>query len=191
MEINKLNEYKHILEDIKLKIKTSQIKASIAFNQELIKLYFEIGKTIVKKQNESGWGSKIIEKLSKDLCNIFGEKSGYSTRNLKYMLKIYNFYSNSNQKVQQLVAQIPWRHNILIITKIKNVEIAKFYIEKTIENNWSRSILEHQIELELHKRIKNKTNNFELALPKEDSDLAKEIIKENMPDLKDLEEELN
>ena len=195
-------EYKKWLNELKAKIKTSQIKAALSVNVELIHLYWEIGKMIVEKQEKTKWGSGFIKQLSADLKNEFPSMSGFSETNLKYCKRFYLFYNQLDknfqqpvgkfqtdtkfhqlggklkEKSQQLVAQIPWGHNILILTKCKNIKEALFYVEQTIENNWSRSVLEYQIETDLYGRQGKAVTNFKNTLPQAESDLASELLKD-------------
>lgn len=201
-EINK-NEYNSWLKEIKQRILKSQIKASIAVNIELLRLYWDLGKNISNKVNKSNWGAHIMEKLSTDLKKLFPDMKGFSRTNLFSIRRWYDFYSQINEdfeKVQQLVGQIPWGHNVLIITRIKEIEEAKFYINKTLENNWSRAILELQIENQLYKRQGRAITNFNNTLPEPQSNLAKETLKDpykfdfltlkEKVDEKDIEEQL-
>ncbi len=177
--------YKSWIIDLKSKIQQSQIKAALSVNSELILLYWELGKEIAEKQETAKWGSGLINQLSVDLKREFPDIGGLSTRNLQYAVKFFKFYSKSN--TQQLVAQlentekdysqqvvanlentdfknvisIPWGHNILIIEKVKSLVEAKFYINKTIENNWSRAILLNQIDSNLFERQGKSISNFE------------------------------
>ena len=178
-------EYKQFLFDIKSKIQSAQLKAHIKVNEEMLKLYWEIGSMIISKQKESSWGDKILENISKDLKEEFPSLQGFSLRNIHYMKKWVLFYSNSQQSVdeivQQLVAQIfqiPWGHNIHIISKVKNIDEALFYISKTIENNYSRAQLVEQMSKELYLRSGKAVTNFESKLPKPQSALANEITKD-------------
>ncbi|MCT7485378.1 PDDEXK nuclease domain-containing protein [Aliarcobacter cryaerophilus] len=178
-------EYKQFLFDIKSKIQSAQLKAHIKVNEEMLKLYWEIGSMIISKQKESFWGDKILENISKDLKEEFPSLQGFSLRNIHYMKKWVLFYSNSQQSVdeivQQLVAQIfqiPWGHNIHIISKAKNIDEALFYISKTIENNYSRAQLVEQMSKELYLRSGKDITNFNSKLPKPQSALANEITKD-------------
>ena len=178
-------EYKQFLFDIKSKIQSAQLKAHIKANEEMLKLYWEIGSMIISKQKESSWGDKILENISKDLKEEFPALQGFSLRNIHYMKKWVLFYSNSQQAVdeivQQLVAQIfqiPWGHNIHIISKVKNIDEALFYISKTIENNYSRTLLVEQMSKELYLRSGKAITNFESKLLKTQSALANEITKD-------------
>lgn len=195
-------DYKSWLFGLKIKIQQSQIKASLAVNRELIQLYWELGQQIVEKQETAKWGSGFIDQLSKDLKAEFPNIGGFSVSNLKYCKQFFLFY-NSNQIRQQLVDEfettnnqqliksqqaalqldnelfkIPWGHHIVIIQKIKNTQEAIFYIQKTIENNWSRSILLHQIESNLYERQGKAVNNFIATLPQSQSDLANQLLKD-------------
>ena len=180
-----IQEYKQFLFDIKSKIQSAQLKAHIKVNEEMLKLYWEIGSMIISKQKESSWGDKILENISKDLKEEFPALQGFSLRNIHYMKKWVLFYSNSQHSVdeivQQLVAQIfqiPWGHNIHIISKAKNIDEALFYISKTIENNYSRAQLVEQMSKELYLRSGKAVTNFESKLPKPQSALANEITKD-------------
>ena len=172
------NEYLKWLDNLKSRIRTSQIKAALSANSELIKLYWDIGKDIFEKQEIKGWGNSIVENLSKDLKLEFPNIKGFSRRNLFYMKKFYSFYKSDFEKVQQLVAQIPWGHNILIISKSHNIDEAVFYLNETLENNWSRDILDMQIGSDLYKRKGNAITNFSHSLPRHNSDLANQTLKD-------------
>lgn len=192
--------YKDWLKNIKELVRTSQIKAVLSVNSELLELYWNLGKMIIEKEQNSNWGSKVIEQLSKDLCSEFVEIKGFSRQNLYYIRQWYLFYNQDNAIVQQLVGQleenslanklrvknegfspilklIPWGHHILILSKCKNLHEAFFYLIETLQNNWSRSILRLQIESNLYQRQGKALTNFELTLPKPQADLAKDLFK--------------
>jgi predicted nuclease of restriction endonuclease-like (RecB) superfamily len=171
------------LRDIKLNIQRSQIKASVAVNTELIKMYWYLGKEISEKQEKSVWGSGFIDQLSKDLKAEFSEMSGFSSKNLRYCKSFYEFWQQDVANLQinenQLdIFKIPWGHNIMILQKVKNEGEAHFYVEQTIENNWSRAVLEYQLETKLHERQGNIVSNFINTLPKIHSDLAQQLFKD-------------
>ncbi len=176
-EINKI-EYSEWLSSIKVQIHHAQIKASLSVNNELISLYWEIGKSIVEKQELQNWGNSVVEKLSNDLKNQLENVTGFSRTNLFAMRQFYLFYKSHGEKVPQLAGQIPWGHNRLILNKIKDVEEAFFYTRNTIENGWSRNILELQIESKLFERQGKAVTNFQQTLPKPQSDLAKQTLKD-------------
>lgn len=174
-----LQNYKQTLTILKQKIKTAQLKATLSVNSQLIILYWEIGKTILEKQQSEGWGAKVIDNLSSDLSKSFPEMKGFSTRNLKYMRKFAETYPDF-AIVHQLGAQIPWRHHIVIMDKIKSEEERLWYLKKSFENGWSRNILTIQIESKLYQRqaITEKVTNFDTTLPKPQSDIAQELLKD-------------
>ena len=178
----KINEaYINWVVELKRLISSSQIKASLSVNREMLAMYWEIGQSISQKVEMMKWGSGIVNVLSKDLKKLFPHQKGFSRTNLFYMKKWFEFYSTDKiefEKIQQLVGQIPWGQNIVIMSKSQNVEEALFYLNKTLLNNWSRTVLIHQIELELYKRQGKAITNFEKTLVKPSSELAVETLKD-------------
>lgn len=170
------NDYKLWLVELKSKIRSVQLKAAIAVNTALIEFYWDLGKMIVEKQSQISWGEKLIEQLSKDLKSEFPEMKGLSRSNLFYTKQFYLFYKD--ELIQQLVGQIPWGHNVLIFSKSKNIDEAKYYINQTIENNWSRDTLALQIKSDLYKRKGNAITNFKNTLPTPMSELAEQTLKD-------------
>jgi len=183
-----LAEYGNLLASLKLKIRSAQIKASISVNKAMLALYWDIGEMIIKKQAEAKWGDFFIEKLATDLRGEFPNMKGFSRRNLFYIKQWVQFYIGKTRlvqqpvalikKVQQLVGQIPWGHNVLVISKVKSLEEAEFYLKETIAHNWSRSVLAIHIEADDYRRKGKLPNNFHLTLPKPQSDLARETLKD-------------
>lgn len=171
-------EYTLWLCDLKTKIRKKQIHAALSVNQTLLELYWDIGKDIIDKQKNSNWGSNFIEQLSIDLKHEFPEINGFSRRNLYAIRQWYLFYSEQFQFVPQVVAQIPWGHNRLIISKIKEIDKALFYSHSTMENGWGRDVLGSQIENRLFERKGSALTNFTRTLPEPQSDLAKQTIKD-------------
>ena len=170
------NKYLSIIETIKSEIESARFRATISVNSELTMLYYNIGSII--NENKS-WGNKFIENLAKDIKFEYPNSKGYSVRNLKYMAKFAAEYTDK-EFVQTVSAQIPWSHNCLIMDKVKTHEKRKWYIEKTIENGWSHSVLTHQIESGLYERqaIAEKISNFENRLPDTQSELAIQTMKD-------------
>ena len=169
--------YPNLLQDIKQRILSSQLKAALSVNAEMIHLYWNIGNDIAQKQKEKGWSSKVIPLLAKDLKSEFPNLKGFSERNLSYMLRFAKEYQDVTI-LQQAVAKLPWGHNILLIEKIKEKDLRFWYAEKCIENNWSRDILDIQIKSNLIDRQGKSVNNFETTLPKPLSDLANQTLKD-------------
>ena len=176
--IIKTGDYLAFIQDIKQRIQGAQIKASVAVNQALLHLYWELAERIVAKQQESAWGDGFLLQMSSDLQVEFPDMKGFSLRNLKYMRQWFQFWSAEPAIGQQLVAQIPWGHNLVIISKIKTTEQALFYVQQTIQNNWSRVVLTHQIESGLHLREGKAVTNFQSTLPAPHSDLARQMLKD-------------
>jgi len=169
--------YLDFLSELKLKIQSAQVKAAVAVNRELIILYWEIGRSILARQEQEGWGAKVIDRLSADLQREFPTLSGYTVRNLKYMRAFAAAWPD-RAMVHQLGAQIPWKHNCVLLDRIKDAATREYYIRKTVEHGWSRSVLIHQLDTGLHKRAGKAPTNFALTLPPPQSDLAREMIKD-------------
>jgi len=174
-----IKNYHTFISQVKEQFKNTQIKASLSVNSALLEFYWYLGEEIVMKQQEFSWGSDFLTKISNDLSNEFSDIKGFSKSNLQYIRRWYLFYKNT--KVEQLVpllVKIPWGHNIVIISKCTNSDEALFYINKTLENGYSRAVLIHQIESDLYKRLGKAISNFETKLPALQSDLAKETLKD-------------
>lgn len=170
-------DYDTLLQGLKERIRTAQIRAALSVNQELVMLYWSIGNEILNRQQQQGWGTKVITQLAKDLSHEFSEMKGFSVRNLKYMRAFAEAYQDK-QIVQQLVAQIPWGHNVRLLDTIKDLEERLWYIQKTIENSWSRNVMLMQIESKLFQRQGGSITNFKRTLPHPQSDIAQSIIKD-------------
>lgn len=179
-------DYRQWLTELKENIRKSQIKAAIAVNSELIHLYWNLGEQIAEKQQNAQWGSGFIEQLSKDLQAEFPDIKGLSSVNLRRCKRFYLFYNQENTIWSQVVTkladpsiyEIPWGHHILLLSKIESQEEALFYIHKTVENGWSRSILEYHIEKDLFHKQGKSINNFAKTLLPPQSELASELLKD-------------
>jgi len=195
-------EYALWLADIKSRLHQAQLKAAVSVNTALLEFYWQLGSEIVEKQQSAAWGSGFLKQLSCDLMKEFPDMKGFSEGNLNYIRRWYLFYGNEvsdsvtacdqiesgvlpttarDQMVAQavpLLTRIPWGHNRVIISKCNSVDEALFYVRKTIENNWSRSVLTHQIESGLYGRDGKAISNFSSTLPAPQSDLAQQIIKD-------------
>lgn len=172
------SDYKHWLQELKQRIRQSQIKAAVRVNTALLELYWSIGADIVDRQVEEKWGSGVIPQLSADLRAEFPEMQGFSTTNLWYIKKWYLFYSQEDIKLPQVVGEIPWGHNREIITKCKSVEEALFYARKVSEEGWSRKTLLDYMEVDLYATQGHAITNFTQTLPAERSGLAIETLKD-------------
>ena len=170
------NEYIEIIEAIKGEIRGAQYKAALSVNRELIMLYYHIG-TVINQHKT--WGSKFIENLAADIRLAFPNVKGYSVRNLKYMAKFAETYPDE-EFVQQVVAQIPWGHTVVLLDKFSDDTVRNWYISKVMENGWSRNVLVHQIESGLYERqaLAEKVSNFETRLASPQSELAVQTMKD-------------
>ena len=169
-------EFKYIVEEIKKQINNTQYEIFKNANMSLLKLYYNLGKTI---NENASWGSKFIEQLATELKISFPNIKGFSARNLQNMKKYY-LAINCNQILQTLSAKIPWSHNILILDKIKEDEKRIWYMEQTSINGWSYDVLTFQIKSNLYDRqvLGDKPNNFKNTLNDYQSDLAKNMMKD-------------
>ncbi|MCM0588728.1 MAG: PDDEXK nuclease domain-containing protein [Gloeotrichia echinulata CP02] len=172
-----MDGYDDFLRELKERIRSAQVKAALSVNRELVLLYWQIGREIITRQQQQGWGAKVIERLARDLKAAFPDMKGFSRTNLLYMRAFAEAYPDE-QIVQQLVGQIPWGHNIRILDAVKDASAKLWYVQKTIENGWSRNVLVHQIESGLYHRQGKATTNFENTLPKPQSELAQQLLKD-------------
>jgi len=169
--------YADFLASLKQRIQTAQLRASLAVNQELVLLYWGIGKDILARQQKDGWGTRVIERLSKDLRSEFPGMQGLSPRNLGYMKAFAEAWPDDSI-LQAALAKLTWYHNLTLLEKLKSPEERLWYAQQTLANGWSRNILVLQIESKLFQRQGKSITNFETALPAPQSDLAQQILKD-------------
>jgi predicted nuclease of restriction endonuclease-like (RecB) superfamily len=175
--ISNSKSYQTLLAELKKRIRTAQVRASVAVNQELVLLYWGIGKEILIRQQQEGWGAKIIDQLGKDLRHEFPGMQGFSPRNLKYMRALAEAWPEE-LIVQVPLAQLTWYHNLTLLEKLKTPEERLWYAHAAIEHGWSRNVLVLQIESGLYKRQGKAITNFQATLPAPQSDLAQQLIKD-------------
>jgi predicted nuclease of restriction endonuclease-like (RecB) superfamily len=191
-------DYAELLADIKKRVRHAQTRAVLAVNAELIRLYWEIGALIDRRQKKEGWGTGVIPRLARDLHNELPEEKGFSERNIKRMLAFYREYphlefvpqpvaqTESGIKMQQLavlfpvdlIQAVPWGHHAELMAKVKNPATRQWYMHAAIENGWSRNILVMQIESAAHDRVGRTTSNFAKRLPSPDSDMVQQTLKD-------------
>jgi predicted nuclease of restriction endonuclease-like (RecB) superfamily len=176
--INGLEGYADFLFDIKGRIQTAQVRAALSVSRELVRLYWQIGRDIVSRQQEQGWGQAVIAHLAADLQKAFPGIQGFSARNLERMRAFFLAYPEENQFATQPVSQIPWGHNIILFQKVKEPSERLWYARATVEHGWSRAVLEMQIESRLYERQGKATTNFSRTLPPPQSDLAQALLKD-------------
>ncbi len=156
-------EYRSFLEQIKRKVYEAQYQAMRKVNKELIGLYWYIGESIVTRQKQFKWGKGVVETLATDLQNEFPGVSGFSVQNLWYMRKFYREY-NGDEKLQPLVGEIGWSHNLIIMDKCKDKLEREFYIKMTIKYGWTKNVLIHHVEGGSYERFLLGQTNFDQAV---------------------------
>lgn len=190
--------YATLLADIKQRVQRAQVRAMLAVNAELIRLYWDIGRVIDERQQQEGWGAGVIPRLARDLHNDLPEEKGFSERNIKQMLAFYREYAQlsfvqqpaaqieTEPKVPQaaalftaeLILALPWTHHAILMAKVKDPATRHWYMQAALEHGWSRSILVMQIETAAHQRQGRAASNFALRLPKPESDLVPQTLKD-------------
>ncbi len=188
-ELIQNEQYRTWLKDVKQKVRHAQLKAAVSVNTVLLQFYWDLGAEIAEKQKSADWGSGFLSQLSRDLMAEFPDLKGFSYRSLRAIKQWYLFYfrefenlaTGCGQIAKQDAAkifQIPWGHNRVIISKCKNTKEALYYVQKTMEHNWSRNVLIHQMESRLFEREGKAVSNFFKTLPSPQSDLAEQTLKD-------------
>ena len=187
--------YQHIILSLKEKIRSARLRATISLNKELFLLYWEIGHTILQQQEQEGWGSKVIDKLSQELLSEFPEMRGLSVRNLKYMRAFaeawpsFGIVQSESAQIQSIdfqdiefvqtgLAQLSWHHHTTLLDRVKTNELRIFYARETVKNGWTRDVMLHQIEGGLHLRQGALTTNFKTTIAPEQSELVQQLFKD-------------
>ena len=170
-------DYRQWLESLKSRIGAARNRAALAVNGELIRLYHQIGQEILARQEEQGWGSRVVERLARDLKSAFPDVKGFSARNLKYM-RYFAEHCPDGQFGQQSAAQLPWFHIVLLLTRLTSSVERQWYAEQAVAMGWSRLTLELNINNRLHARQGGAVTNFALVLPVADSAMAQETLKD-------------
>jgi predicted nuclease of restriction endonuclease-like (RecB) superfamily len=169
--------YRDLLARLKNQIRTARVQAALAVNRELVLLYWQIGKEILTRQRQEGWGTRVISRLATDLHAEFPDMQGLSPRNLMYMKAFAEAWPDP-LILQQVAALLPWTHNCLLLDKVKDPKERLWYVQQTIQNGWSRNVLVLQIESGVYRRQGRAITNFQTTLPAAESDLAQQLIKD-------------
>jgi predicted nuclease of restriction endonuclease-like (RecB) superfamily len=169
--------YTALLGGLKDRIRSARVRAAAAVNEELILLYWNIGRDILARQTAEGWGARVIDRLARDLRRDFPEMTGLSARNLKYMRAFAEAYADQ-EIVQQLVARLPWGQNVRLVEAVKDPDQRLWYARQAIAHGWSRNVLIHQIDSDLFARQGKAITNFARTLTPPHSDLAQELVKD-------------
>jgi predicted nuclease of restriction endonuclease-like (RecB) superfamily len=169
--------YDKLLRAVKDRIRTAQVRAALAVNSELVLLYWQIGRDISRQIREQGWGAKFVDQFAADLRREFPDIKGFSPRNLRYMRSFTEAWTEE-PILQQVVAKLPWGHNVRLLDYLNTAEERLWYARQTTEYGWSRNVLVHQIESKLYQRQGKAITNAERALPTPHSDLAHQLLKD-------------
>lgn len=170
-------DYLAVLSDIKERIQQTRLRTVLAANSAMTLMYWEIGQAILKRQDEQGWGARVIDRLSADLRQAFPDMRGLSPRNLKYMRAFAAAWPDP-AIVQEALAQITWYANIALLEQLEDADTRLWYARKCREHGWSHSILTIQIEGTLHERQGKAATNFPATLPPAESDMASQVFKD-------------
>lgn len=171
------NEYSQILRQAVSEIRTARTTVARQVNSTVNSAYWNIGKLLFEKNLESGYGSGVIQRLSVDLKSEFPDM-GLSPRNLWDMKRFYERYNTCSPKLRQLVAVLPWGHNLLLLSKVDDNNVAEFYAEECLQKGWSRDILLNAIKMNTYSILQQqvKSNNFDIALPEAQASYANEVF---------------
>ena len=172
------SDYGRWIQSIKDRVRNAQFRAMVAVNVELMLLYWDIGRAILDRQAAEGWGTKVVQRIATDLAAEFPGAKGFSLRNLKYMRAFAEAWPN-REFVQQVVAQISWGNNVVLLDRVKDIEQRKAYARLAAENGWSRSTLVREIANNGASNFGRATNNFALTMPIADSEAAIRAIRDS------------
>lgn len=171
------DDYALVLAEIKQRIQQERLRIVLSANAAMVLLYWDIGRMILDRQKQAGWGAKVIDRLSEDLRKAYPDMQGLSPRNLKYMRAFAAAWPDP-AIVQASLAQITWYHNLTLLEQLEDAETRLWYVQKTVEFGWSRSVLRLQIDSRAYERHGRAITNFEATLPPPDSDMAAQIFKD-------------
>ena len=183
------------LSDLKKRFHIAQLKAAVKVNTEMLKFYWSLGEDICEKQKQYKWGAKVIDRLSLDMRSEFPQSEGFSRANLYHIKRWFTFYSsqiefvyqagrqlqkveNASTPIPEILLCVPWRHQTVIVSKCATINAALFYLNKVVEDNMSRTELEHVVKAQLYEHAGKALNNFDVTLPKPQNALATEIVKD-------------
>lgn len=164
--------------EVKTRVRSAQIRASLAVNRELVALYWSIGRDLLDRRANGKWGDGVIARASADLRAEFPNMEGFSASNLRYMRQFAEAWSDPEVIHQQPVGELPWGHNLVLLAKLTTPEERLAYASAAVEHGWSRAMLTIHIEQETVERTGKALSNFERTLPKPLSDLARESLKD-------------
>lgn len=171
------SSYTDLVEALKVRIRSARVQAALAVNAELVHLYWGIGQDILARQATEGWGARVIDRLADDLRRDFPDMAGLSGRNLRYMRAFAEAWPDP-AIMQQVVARLPWGHNVRLLEAVKAPAERIWYARQAIEHGWSRNVLVAQIDSDLFARQGRALTNFSRTLPSPQSELAQQLVKD-------------
>ncbi|WP_454853213.1 PDDEXK nuclease domain-containing protein [Promicromonospora soli] len=171
--------YNEFMTDLKQRVRTTQFRAVRAANAEVLRLYWSVGRDILDRQKDEGWGAKVVDQISADMRREFPGQRGWSRTSLKYMRMFAEGWPDLDAIGQQPVDQLPWGHVTILLAKLKAREDRDWYAAKAVENGWSRGSLEFEIKMDLKSRLGSAPSNFSATLDAADSDLAQQVVKDS------------
>ncbi|QOT19932.1 YhcG family protein [Paenarthrobacter sp. YJN-5] len=171
-------DYAAALSTLKGLVREAQLRAQRVVNSAMIELYWKIGRTILERQANESWGSKVLDRLARDLRAEFPHMRGFSRTNVYTMRAFAAAWSGPEPIVQTPSGQLSWSHNVTLLNKLSDHELRRWYASRAVQNGWSVAALEHQILTGLHTRTGAAPNNLEARLPGEGTDLARAVAKD-------------
>lgn len=171
--------YREFIADLKQRVRKTQFRAVRAANTEVMRLYWSVGRDILDRQKNEGWGAKVVDQISADMRREFPDQRGWSRTSLKYMRMFAEGWPDLNEIGQQPVDQLPWGHVTILLTKLRTRAERDWYAARAVENGWSRASLEFEIKMDLKNRLGSAPSNFSTTLEAADSDLAQQVVKDS------------
>jgi predicted nuclease of restriction endonuclease-like (RecB) superfamily len=170
-------DYRDLLREVRARILSARTRAALSVNRELVLLYWQIGRLLLARESQLGWGAKVIPRIAADLRREFPDFRGLSARNLRYMRDLARAWPR-REIVQRSVAKLPWRHNCRLLDRVSTPAARRWYLQAAIEHGWSGDVLAHQIETRLFERQGKALTNFARTLPPSKSELAEQLLKD-------------
>ena len=171
--------YREFIADLKQRVRTTQFRAMRAANTEVMRLYWSVGRDILDRQKNEGWGAKVVDQISADLRREFPDQRGWSRTSLKYMRMFAEGWPDLNTIGQQPVDQLPWGHVTILLAKLRTRPERDWYAARAVEGGWSRASLEFEIKMDPKRRLGSAPSNFSTTLETIDSDLAQQVVKDS------------
>lgn len=167
-------DYRALLSDVLEEIRAARVRAGLAVNAERTLLYWRIGRLILDRQRDEGWGRAIVDRLAVDLSTQFPGMRGWSSRNLWYMRSLAAAYPSRESATA--VAELPWGHLTTLLTRVRDADARAWYAAQALRHGWSRAVLTHHIGTDRHARVGRTLDNFTTTVPTQEQDLVREVL---------------